>query len=560
MSESNQEKKWLIKNNNQIIGPFTEDEVKEELGKDYISPFATACVPGQEFWGFLAVYPEFAGHTDITKLTQLTKTLQSTLLTTTDRFTQTPIPQQTATEEKPPAPVVPDQIIPEHTIKTTQQKKLNLLISVLTLVIVVITGGVYMFYRQPAVSKEDSMKFVLSSTARARFTAGDYYNALRVWKQADRENALNPKDQVLFHALQFQLENNIARASSLTATATKQKEGVYSASVEKMVQALVQLKTGDPVSASVGRILTGLAFNDPSPDIKKAAFANLALFSVKAGDCGFWDRYNESAFGNKNLVNFAFSLCLLKKESVSPEDQDKAEQILKSLAQSPAGAYYQEALVGLTYINTYKKDPSVLPLIETLLDSDPYLTQSHYYDILINRGSDLWPQMLPLCEHIYSSKREHKMFIAFYGYCLLRAGRHELARKFIKQAELIDSTNILIKSVHAYITDIVNLQDEFMLILGRVIQLDTGLQHKLPYILQARFCEESKDWSCATQNWSLVLKHTPDCLSGLAGLAHAKYRQGYNTEAKEYMDRGFALDTERLYTPLLFVQNKLKVL
>ena len=77
MSNKDQDKKWLVKNGNKIIGPFSEKGLQTELAKDYISPFATACVPGQSFWGFLAAYPEFVAHTDITKLTQFTKTLNT---------------------------------------------------------------------------------------------------------------------------------------------------------------------------------------------------------------------------------------------------------------------------------------------------------------------------------------------------------------------------------------------------------------------------------------------------------------------------------------------------
>ena len=52
MLDQSEEKKWLIKNNNKIIGPFSESEIKKELEKGDISHFATACVPGQEFLGF----------------------------------------------------------------------------------------------------------------------------------------------------------------------------------------------------------------------------------------------------------------------------------------------------------------------------------------------------------------------------------------------------------------------------------------------------------------------------------------------------------------------------
>lgn len=65
---SNQDHKiWLIKNNNQIIGPFTEEQVKTKLKNKALSPFATVCKPGLSFWGFLAAYPEFKEFADQSK-------------------------------------------------------------------------------------------------------------------------------------------------------------------------------------------------------------------------------------------------------------------------------------------------------------------------------------------------------------------------------------------------------------------------------------------------------------------------------------------------------------
>ena len=75
------DKKWLLKNGDHIIGPFTEKEIKKELKKKYLSPFVSASVPGQEFWGFLAGYEEFkkeyAEYTGISSVGQFIKTLNA---------------------------------------------------------------------------------------------------------------------------------------------------------------------------------------------------------------------------------------------------------------------------------------------------------------------------------------------------------------------------------------------------------------------------------------------------------------------------------------------------
>jgi tetratricopeptide (TPR) repeat protein len=243
--------------------------------------------------------------------------------------------------------------------------------------------------------------------------------------------------------------------------------------------------------------------------------------------------------------------------SATVEQKMKAEYFLQEISKRRED-YYQEAMVGLIYIKSQRGKAAVLNLIETLLDSDPELTNGYYYNVYIDRKFYSWPELLPMCEKIYSTNKDNQLMITFYAYCLVRAHRYELAQKFIQKAILIDSSNVLIKTVHAYIAGFINLRDQSVLILGDAIQSNFDMKYMLPYILQAQFCEENKDWECAVQNWRLVLKNTPNSISSLGGLAYAKYNQGHYGEARVYMERGFDIDDRGLYSRLLFVEKMLQ--
>ena len=559
MLNNYEEKKWLIKNNNQIIGPFTEREVKEELAKGYISPFATACVPGQTFWVFISAYPEFPGRTDTTKLTEFATALR-TSFTKTYTFGSRTIPsdQQSkitdsvsdSSSEVQEVPYKEVERSPEFALMEKRKKKVHTVLIVCSAVVFIVCA-LFMFLNRESNLSESGDQLISSHSGRVYFDTGNYSRAIKVWDEERNRKNLNRDDEILLQTLQFQLNNNISRGEALMRL--YEDRGVNT-ELKKMIRALIQLKTDNLQSAKP--LLIELMNNSQSQEIKKVAFANLALLSAKTQDCRFFKEYAVNHFENKNLIHFALSLCLLQSKSISVDQQIKAENLLKKISQRPQD-YYQEAIVGLAYIR-YQKGQEVLSLIEKLLDSDPYLTSKYHYNVYIDRKIYSWPQLLPLCEQIYSSKKDDKLMITFYAYCLVRSHHYELAQEFIKKASLIDSVDVLIKTIYAYVTGFINLKSQSVLILGDAIQSNSDMKYMLPYILQAQFCAENEDWECAVQNWRLVLKNTPDSLSGLGGLAYAKYNQGHYAEAKVYMDRGFDVGKETLYSPLLFIKKMLR--
>ncbi|MDE0119939.1 MAG: hypothetical protein OXM55_08045 [Bdellovibrionales bacterium] len=554
MSNQSEDKKWLIRNNDQIIGPFTENEVKEQLSKGYISPVATACVPGQEFWIFIAAYPEFANYTDITKLTQYTSSLK-TGFTKTGTFTgKSTAPgvekkgEHTSTEQGMPYQIIEEN--PELRIPVKPKRKSYFFLTAMLVLSIFIVGLFFLFPYPNKHKGED--KHTLSRLGYNHFSVGSYSEALRIWKGESEKNSLSKDDENLFQALQFQLNNELSKAAALVSLGQRQQ--IPSDEVTKIVQALVQIKTD--AWSSARQLLNQLVSDGQSTVIKQSAFANLALTSAKIGKCDFFENYKEDILKNKRLIYFAFSLCLLQLNTLTEDQKNKAEDLLKEITQEPRD-YYQEALLGLIYIQLQKGE-EVTPVIKKFLDSNPHLTDSYYYNIFIDKKTYSWPDLLPLCEKIYSYNEGHKLFVAFYAYCLARSYRYELAQSFITKATLIDSTDILVKSVQVYITDLVNLKNQSVLILGDVIRSDSDRLYVLPYILQAQFCERAMDWECAFKNWRVVLNNVPDSLSGLGGLAFVKYNQGQYMDARGYVDRGFALDVKTRYSPLLFVDKMLK--
>ena len=561
MSNQNEEKKWLIKNNDQITGPFSESEVKEQVEKGHISPFASVCEPGQEFWGFIASYSQFSSPVDRYQITQFTKTLGSDFAKAMSLYEATKTHEINAehfiSNEKPPTTpedeeVVPYKIVteaPELKEPPPSKKKLNPLWIISPSILIVITAISFLIFNQQIKPKNESESRAYQN-GHIYFSVGDYSKAIEIFKEQEKKNKLKSEDKLLLQILKFQLNDDISQTEKIINVNTEMDP-----EEKKIIAALVQLKNGNSKSAeeSFNNLIIQ---NNHSREIKNISLANLALLSARQGKCDFFNHYRNNLSKHTNLIQFAFSICLLQSNNLLPTQQQTAENILQKITRKPKD-YYQEALVGLAYIK-HKNGEPVSPIIENLLDSNPYLTENYHYSIFIDRKIYSWTQLLPLCERIYSAQKNNKLFISFYSYCLVRSQKYEEAQQFIKQASLSDSKDVLVKSIHAYITDIINLKDYSALILGDAIQSNNDRKYILPYILQARFCEQKEDWECAVQNWSFVINNTPDSLSGLGGLAYAKYNQGHYAEAQEYVTRVFTLDSETRYSPLLFVSAMLR--
>ena len=536
---SDQDKNWLIKDQDLIQGPFSQEEVQERLRAGQISPFATACQPGHTFWGFLSGYPEFASYIDQTKLTQLTTSLTKTEDTTAVTFTKTKDTVLNAVQNKPDV-LAEGQSLPYQVIKETkeqEQAKKNLSSSLAMAVVIVFSalgGGYYFLSQKDLAEREDSSQI---DEGYAWFLAGHYQKALEIWQ---KKPPLRGPQVQSFKILKLRLNNDI----SVTTSLLRETKG----ETQALIQALALLKSGDPMALQSWQKLMKTS---TSKEIKQSSYANMALLSAKKGQCDFFK--DDSVVGHQALIDFLFAFCLLSS-SPSSDDKKKAQKLLEPIAEKQQ-SYYQEALLGIAYIQ--KEEGTLEPaLIQKILDSDPYLTNQHNYPVWIDRDHYSWLELLPLCQKIYSAEKMDQLFVSLYAYCLSRAKLYEKAILMIKKAESADPESALVKSLHAYMAHLVNLKNDSAQILGYALKFNGDRRYVLPYILQARFCEQNQDLACAGENWAMVLKQNPHSLSGLGGIAFAKHKQGHFQEAEEYMNQGLLLSKGALYGPLLFLKRQ----
>ncbi len=581
---SSENRRFLIRHCDFIIGPMSESEIRTELKEGRFSHFTMACLPYQECWLFLANYPEFS-EIDTEKIKDLpNKEAPSSKITTTPQTvsayqtvtlskdsidsllgetTRKVLRNKTITEElissgevqELPYTHIEGKSIPSGSPKIEEKTQKWTSLAGILIGILVAAGILLKFFSDQTPILE--RKF-LTQVGLNYFRSGMYEHAIQKFKEVQKKSQLNKESLFLFRISQLQLHGDIYEGQKILESDSAKD---LSPDITKMIENLIKIKTGD--LGEVADSFSEIAKMSKTTDVKLAALANLVLLSARNGECRKLDRYRQESLSidktNNHLLNFMFSNCILLSKKASKKQMKEAQEILETMSQK-SQSYYQESLLGLAYLHDKKNQPEkTLSLIQKLLDSNPRATNNYQYSIFIDKQIFSWPQMIPLCKSLYKSQENNGFYVALYAYCLAHSDNQQSALPLIQKANVIDSSNTLIKATNSFINSLLNLTNESLLLLSDSIKSNIGNQYQLPYILEAQMCEKNQDWQCAVKNWLLVLNKNPNSLSALGGMAYSKYQQRLYEEAEEYTRRGKKQDREGKYGPLSFVNLELEV-
>ena len=149
MSGDTKEKRWLVKKNFEIIGPFSDAEVEEGLSTGQFSILDSACLPDRQVWLCLGNYEKFSEFMDKTKRVSgttaqtLLSRITDTIFLNTNTNTLTDTGELDSSSGSPPVvedvsyEVVDEKQIFNKLIKMIFQKRIIVPLSVFIVVILV---------------------------------------------------------------------------------------------------------------------------------------------------------------------------------------------------------------------------------------------------------------------------------------------------------------------------------------------------------------------------------------------------------------------------------------
>lgn len=107
----------------------------------------------------------------------------------------------------------------------------------------------------------------------------------------------------------------------------------------------------------------------------------------------------------------------------------------------------------------------------------------------------------------------------------------------------------LLLSIYSYALYVSGRQSEAKVSSGRAVEVDSKVNVKLAYLMQANYCEISQDLECVRLNLEKVLIKEPKNIVALTGLSNYYWEHNDATKANEIYLRALAVSKD--YIPLL---------
>ena len=557
------DKKWLIKSENMILGPYTKEEV-EQLVSDSIISINDEITEPFTFWWGLRDHPEFkdfAQHVKMqTRITHLITGIGSRLSTLTGKTAKD---QKTTTHTLTPsnAPVKDAVFQTVDTKKSMSDagsvrkdfsekaefqaklesrkvaaKKTQRIVKGFWLGIIVLSLSVlfYIAYNEFVLpSKRKQKAFVnVKYLGMQAYQTGDYTKAFEYLSEGLKENVLEDSEKVALASLLLRTQKAVKAheilrrlpaelASSMEVLSLKGLWNLVDRNYELAEEFFLKAKTEEEKQEK------GLPFR---------SLLNLTLLHYIKGDfpsaIELADQLTLSGYERGFLYYLKTLVRLAKGEDIESVSQD----INTFVKIDPE--YRQEFSVLLAWINREDKQKRE-DYIKKALNEDPYFISEYHYNLLIGNWLLDWKWLLPYCKGVFEKDPENPLLNSFYGFCHIKSQNRREAQRYLETARKQASDNPLVTSVLAYsLIEGGNLARAESLL--DMIQ-EHGQTYPVLYVLKARIYALKEEWSLVILTLKDLLSVDSGHISGNGGLAYASFQTGNHRDYVIHRERALRM-------------------
>ena len=574
---SDTKNKFLIKSSGEILGPYSKEELITLIKKGKISIFDEVTEPFK-IWIFLENHIDFKKavqsmniQTRLTNfLTQistggsLSKSKPKDKIKTADTksFTQTQkdLPQevsfnlisesdqtQTKTAKKISVQRVDNPHLKQH--KTIEQKeeklrkkfgflvgftwKLIILASVLILAFLLYKISYIPIKRKKEIIKELNLK------GKNYYDAGNFKKAFPFFEKA--QSYLTNEEKFSFAILLLhnnQLEKANLIKKEITDPALLQKE---TWTLFEGLSYFYSRKYSEAERSFQNVILKN------NKETMNQALLNLALLKLETR------QYNEFINETKQLLKRSFQrgiMWYLEALSFLKEDNlPKLEYYLLNrlgLAETSSNLqakkpfiieYRQELLFLLAY--TYMKKGNTTEkhiTIKRLLNQDPYFIEEYGYSPFIAKNKLNWTLLYPYCNEMFNVNPKESLTQALYGLCLIKTNQRKKAGIYIEKVRSQEPENSLFIALYAYLLMVEKEKTQKIEQVFSLINYESKStrENNLPFIIKARFFEQSEYWDSALLVWKDLIGKDMNHISALTGISFNSYQIGDDSTGSFY--------------------------
>ena len=566
---SDLEKKFLIRSSGQILGPFLKREVIDLIKEGRISSFDEVAEP-YTIWLYMEDHSEFKAiittmdfQTRLTNfVTKVTSSISSksdsTVKTETGGKHQTKTDTKTLTDRKnvnlgiqmkKTAKEVEVEVMEKSKLKSPAKyqsrtnreknirKKVNKTIKLVwfSIIFFSLSIGAYIVYKEfikPFQYKQEIVR-QLNTEGRKFYKAGAYKKALFYYEKAYSQNVLQPEDLLSLGGLYFQ-ENKLQKLSLILDEFVK-------LSVSKteewfLLNGLLSFVRDDFTQAEI-------YFQQAVSGNQVTALLNLSILKWKLRDykssLAYLDQVTKEGY-ERGIVFYLKALNLFFQNKTEEFVNYMDKELLFGTETSILQEFHQELyfMLAYSYLRQGKAD-QFEDTLKIFFNQDPFLFREYKYSPFMAVQELDWTHFYPYCKSLFDTNPKRSLLKALHGFCYLKAGSLQKGFKLITSAKNKEPQNPLFLSLYAYFF---LLKGESSLQAEQVLSLiDYNINRQkqfLPYIIQAYFFEQKKDWGRALISWKSLVSLSPDSISGLAGMGLSYHKLGQPLKADMYKKRG----------------------
>lgn len=591
---------WIVKTSGRVIGPLTQSKVKQLLLSKEIVPLDEACKPRRR-WQYLRDLKEYTEVLEELRVQQIrassdntqTSRMQGDELTAsvtanlgynaTDELTGDVEPINFEVTQDIPISDLGDMdedgdssdssfrdVTSTGTTEAGSKaekyvssddaqksvKSFSYQIWKFTIVIVLITAGFLLsnqFLLKP--QKEKSTSRDALTTAEALYFVGKYRDALKYYDVALGHGVENKEPYVRYGTLLIQLDRDTVKGKRILSEALEfdQRNKVYVLAG----LGLANILNGEYIFAK--KNFEEVLELEPN---QTAAIINLGWLLLREGNLDAAIKYFGSAIIKRSgeIDNSAYiylSKALISKwvNSGNIKNLMEAKNNLLTIVDGKTD-YRQEGLFLLTYIySQLKETENYFRTIESLLDTDPELTENHAHDLFVYHDGISWAAFAPLCEEIYKKQKGDATAVALSGYCALKGNQLKRAdERFVELANK-RTQNPLLLAHHAYYYQKTGNDNHAAVTLGKAAKNNRGKEYILPLMLEARNCQELGDEECSLKLWNEILSKDENSIQALTNIAAIQVKNRQLKNGENYIRRALSISDK--YTPAKYVEAQI---
>ena len=366
--------------------------------------------------------------------------------------------------------------------------------------------------------------------ARQFFSRGEYEKSLNLFKKVP---VTRFQDKLLLSSLILQVEGDPYRAQINLENISSDKLSSESQMRELVLQGMIEYKNGNYQLAQ--------NYFKKAEKISSSHLAtiNNVILYIQTGKKEKALQILNGVSLNKKNRNFILFL----KSYLSLNSKETEVDALLNTIINKRGDYAQEAsLLSLYRDIIIMKKNNIIPRIQKLLDQDPYLTQEHFYDILSYKPQTLWKDLLlNLCSEVVKKSEGQSAFMALQSLCFAQSGLWASAQANIEKALNQSPKDSLVQAVYGYILLQNNQEDLSQIPVVQSMKNNVKDQYIIPFILNARWCEQTGQLECAEKHWKKVKENKLYFLSSLGGLLRVYSKLGFQEKSLALLNEGLKI-------------------